>query len=123
MNRPCPFCGSSAAAADTLNYAGGRPGRFRIQCQDCGGATKWHEEKDGAWDAWNRRPEALLPENIFVCGDLFVHKGLVHARNPQTGFCYAGGIKGYRRMKKADWQKACAECGKAIGAQTPARTV
>jgi Lar family restriction alleviation protein len=56
VNALCPFCGNKGAI-DTLNYASGDPGRFRIQCRECGGATKWHETAEQAWDAWNRRPE------------------------------------------------------------------
>jgi Lar family restriction alleviation protein len=55
VNEPCPFCGKKIAAVDTLNYTSGKPGRFRVQCQDCGGATKWHDTAEEAWKAWNNR--------------------------------------------------------------------
>jgi Lar family restriction alleviation protein len=114
VNKPCPFCGTKNVVVDTLNYTSGNPGRFRVQCQDCGGATKWHDTKDEAWEAWNNRDYRFL-ENIFVCKDLFVFKGCTHVRNPQTQFCYIGGLSGYKRMKKEDYLKAYAECAKVAG--------
>jgi Lar family restriction alleviation protein len=114
MNEACPFCGSSNAIIDTLNYTSGNPGKYRVQCQDCGGATKWHDAAVEAWAAWNSRDFRGL-ENIFVCKDLFVFKGCVHARNPQTQFCYIDGQDGYKRMKKADYLRAYAECAKIAG--------
>jgi hypothetical protein len=53
--------------------------------------------------------------NIFICKDLFVFGGLIHARNPRNEYCYIGGTNGYKRMKKADYLKAYAECAKATG--------
>jgi Lar family restriction alleviation protein len=105
VNKPCPFCGSPNSKIDTLNYRSGNPGRFRVQCQVCGAVTKWHEAAVEAWVSWNTR----------VCKDLFVFKGCLHARNPQTQFCYIGGETGYKRMKKADYLKAYAECAKIAG--------
>jgi Lar family restriction alleviation protein len=110
----CPFCGGKTAAADTLNRAGGDPAGFRIICRDCGGATRWCSTEEEAWKAWNSRGFRFL-ENIFVCKDLFVFKGCIHARNPQTQFCYVGGLNGYKRMKKEDYLKAYAELSKISG--------
>jgi Lar family restriction alleviation protein len=113
VNKPCPFCGSKDRI-DTINYASGDPAKFRVQCQDCGDTTKWHDTEDDAWKAWNSRDFRYL-ENIFVCKDLFVFKGCIHVRNPQTQFCYIDGLNGYKRMKKGDYLKAYAECAKVEG--------
>ena len=50
----CPFCGNKAAV-DTLNYTGGKPAKFRVQCLQCKAATAWHDSEETAWAAWNRR--------------------------------------------------------------------
>jgi len=50
----CPFCGNGAAI-DTLKYAGGKPAKFRAQCQKCGASTGWHDTEPEAWKAWDMR--------------------------------------------------------------------
>jgi len=50
----CPFCGNGAGI-DTLKYAGGKPGKFRAQCQGCNAATAWYETEEKAWKAWDTR--------------------------------------------------------------------
>jgi Lar family restriction alleviation protein len=54
----CPFCGKERAAIDTFNYVGGKPYRYRVQCQECGANTRWYETEEQAWEAWNTRPAA-----------------------------------------------------------------
>jgi Lar family restriction alleviation protein len=58
MSLPCPFCGREHAVIDTMNYASGKPGRFRIQCQECGASTRWFDTEEAAWEAWDTRPAA-----------------------------------------------------------------
>ena len=107
VNEPCPFCGKKTAAVDTLNYTSGKPGKFRVQCQDCGGATKWHETKDEAWDAWNRRYVKLSPElAVFVFNsDAFVCEGRLFYRDKQSGYCFAQQeVRGdLKRISKKDF--------------------
>jgi Lar family restriction alleviation protein len=114
VNKSCPFCGDQHAIIDTLNYTSGKPFKFRVQCRGCGAATQWLDTEEQAWGAWNNRDLRDL-ENVFVCKDLFVFKGCIHVRNPQTQFCYIGGQDGYKRMKKEDYLKAYAECAKIAG--------
>ena len=91
MNEPCPFCGDKTAKADTLNYTNGKPGRFRIQCRDCGGATRWHETAEEAWQAWNKRHVKLSPEleGFVFSADAFVYEARLYIRNKQSGYCFA----------------------------------
>jgi Lar family restriction alleviation protein len=116
----CPFCGVNRVVIDTLNHhkaLGTGPFRFRVQCQDCGAATRWCDTEEQAWEAWNTRrpPGKKKSANFFICKDLFFFKGATYARNPQTEFCYIGDEGGYKRIKKADYLKAYAECAKAAG--------
>ena len=55
-HRGCPFC-DGAAAIDALRYAGGKPAKFRAQCQKCGASTGWHDTEPEAWKAWDTRNE------------------------------------------------------------------
>jgi Lar family restriction alleviation protein len=91
VNKACPFCGSSNAIIDTLNYSSGNPGKFRVQCQDCGGATKWHDAAVEAWAAWNNRYVKLSPElEVFIFNEnAFALKGRLYIRNEQSGYCFA----------------------------------
>jgi hypothetical protein len=63
VNKRCPFC-RERAQVDTLNHTSGKPGRFRIQCRDCGGATKWYDTEDEAWNAWNARYKKTTGKRI-----------------------------------------------------------
>jgi Lar family restriction alleviation protein len=121
---PCPFCGELSAAVDSLNYTSGKPAKFRIQCQTCGVFTKWYDTADEAWESWNTRAKQAKPRqpshflrNIFICKDLFVYQDAMYARNPKTDLCYRGDDAGgtFRRIKKADYLMAYAECVKAVG--------
>jgi hypothetical protein len=114
VNEPCPFCGDRRAQIDTLKSASGKRDKFRAQCQDYFAATHWCDTEQEAWEAWEKRDNHSL-ENIFICKDLFVFKGCIHARNPETQYCYIDGLKGYKRMKKGEYLKAYAECAKAAG--------
>jgi hypothetical protein len=106
-----------------LNYTSGKPGRFRVQCQDCRAATRWCDTEEQAREAWNARASlpshkkrAVIPESIFITKDLFFHTGVLYARNSQTEYCYSGGTDGkYKRIKKANYLLAYAECAKAAG--------
>ncbi|MDR0759923.1 MAG: hypothetical protein LBF74_07415 [Treponema sp.] len=115
----CPFCDSPQAVLDTLKYRSGKPFCYRGKCLGCGAVTRWCETEEKAWAAWNTRPQGqCLPEaaqTAFICKDLFFFKGAMYARNPETEFCYTGGKDGYRRMRKADYLVAYAECAKAAG--------
>ena len=62
MNENCPFCGKDVAAIDTLNYAGGKVAKYRVQCQECKVATAWYDTADEAWAAWNTRCKVSKPE-------------------------------------------------------------
>jgi hypothetical protein len=110
MNKPCPFCGDQFAVTDTLISAGGKPGRFRVQCRDCGGATKWHDTEEQAWAAWDNRHVKLSPElAVFIFNaNAFAYEGRLYIRNEQSGFCYAqkefrGSLK---RIGKKDFLSA-----------------
>jgi Lar family restriction alleviation protein len=61
-HKPCPFCGNTKAAIDTINHIDGKPAKFRGQCPDCGSATRWCETEGEAWKAWNRRAGKLPPD-------------------------------------------------------------
>jgi sarcosine oxidase delta subunit len=50
----CPFCGNQAAI-DTLNHANGRPVAYRVQCPNCGAATRWCTTEAEARTAWRIR--------------------------------------------------------------------
>jgi endogenous inhibitor of DNA gyrase (YacG/DUF329 family) len=50
----CPFCGAHGAI-DTLNRANGTPGVYRVQCPECGSATRWFGTAEAAWAAWGIR--------------------------------------------------------------------
>ena len=56
-NGGCPFCGKQIAFIDTLNYASGKPSKYRVQCQECFAATRWCDTREQAWELWNRRTE------------------------------------------------------------------
>jgi Lar family restriction alleviation protein len=110
MPKACPFCGDQHPAIDTLNYTSGKPGKFRVQCQDCGAATKWFDTEEQAWGAWNKRYIKLSPElAVFVFNpDAFVYDGLLHIRDKQSGYCFAqkefrGNLK---RIGKKDFLSA-----------------
>ena len=118
---PCPFCGKSAAI-DTLNYTIGKPGKFRVQCQNCFAATQWKDNAEQAWEAWAIRAKAPAaaparqgkppPVNAVIGADMFILGNVIHTRNPHTGFCYSGNNDVFKRMKKADFVKAYSECVK-----------
>jgi Lar family restriction alleviation protein len=110
VNELCPFCGDRYAKIDTLNYTSGKPGRFRVQCQDCGAATRWYDTEEQAWAAWNNRYIKLSPElEVFIFNlDAFVYEGLLYIHNKQSGYCFAqkefrGAMK---RIKKSDFLSA-----------------
>jgi hypothetical protein len=122
----CPFCGNQYACTDTFDYARGKPFKCRVQCQICGACTRWCDTEEQAWEAWDIREKTERPQvdpqslqNIFICKDLFVFNGLIHSRNPHNEYCYIGGTNGHKRMKKADYLKAYAECAKAAGKVKP----
>jgi Lar family restriction alleviation protein len=98
LKEPCPFCGDKPARVDTFNYTSGKPARYRIQCQNCGSATKWYETADEAWQAWGKRYIKLGPElAVFVFNtDAFVYEGRLYYRDKNSGYCFAqkdfGGI-------------------------------
>jgi transcription elongation factor Elf1 len=50
----CPFCGGYGVV-DTLNHAKGRPGAYRVQCQECGAATRWCSTEAESRTAWGIR--------------------------------------------------------------------
>jgi Lar family restriction alleviation protein len=113
VNEPCPFCGDRCAKIDTLNYTSGKPGRFRVQCQDCGGATKWHSTEEDAWKAWNNRFVKLSLElEVFIFNsDAFAYKGRLYIRDRPSLYCFAqkefrGPLK---RIKKSDFLSAYQE--------------
>ena len=54
----CPFCGKNGAI-DTLNYAGGSPAKFRVQCQGCKASTGWHDTEEKAREAWGKREAGI----------------------------------------------------------------
>jgi len=122
----CPFCGKQNASIDTLNYAGGKPAKFRVQCQNCLVATSWRDTREQAWEAWNNRAEVPQAKgrhkqvNAVIGADVFIYRDVLHARNPQTGVCYCGGPDGYKRMKKADFVKTYSDCLKKCSAELKA---
>ena len=124
--RGCPFCGKHNAAIDTLNYAGGKPSKFRVQCRECLAATHWRDTEEEAWEAWNNRAEVpqtkgrQKPVNAIIGADVFIYQDVLHARNPQTGICYCGSHDGYKRMKKADFVKTYSECLEICSAELKA---
>jgi Lar family restriction alleviation protein len=121
VNEPCPFCGDRYAKIDTLNYTSGKPGRFRVQCRNCGGATKWHNTGEDAWKAWNSRYVKLSPElEAFIFNpDAFVYKGRLYIRERPSLYCFAqkefrGALK---RIKKSDFISTCQEAALARAEQ------
>jgi Lar family restriction alleviation protein len=90
VNEHCPFCGDKARA-DTLNYISGKPGRSRIQCKDCGAATRWHDTEEQAWGAWNNRHVKLSPdlEVLILNQNAFIYEGRLYIRNKESGYCFA----------------------------------
>jgi hypothetical protein len=118
LNTHCPFCGSKAAGVDPINYASGDTARLRIQCRDCGGATKWYDTAEEAWKAWSRRYVKICNElQVFIFNpDAFVYRGLLYIRNRPYIYCYAqkefrGDLK---RISKKDFLSAYQE---AVNAQ------
>jgi hypothetical protein len=110
----CPFCGKGAAA-DALNYAGGRPAKFRIQCAGCKAASGWHDTEAGARKAWEMREAARLGgANLLFNKDAFVLNSLFYSRNRLTGNCTAQ--KEFRgksvRIKEDVFLAAYEECRK-----------
>jgi len=109
----CPFCGKGAAI-DALNYAGGRPAKFRVQCRECKAATGWYSTAAEAWKAWNRRE--ATGANLMVNKDIFILGGLIYSRNRLTGNCTAQ--KEFRgklvRIKEDVFLAAYEECRKII---------
>jgi Lar family restriction alleviation protein len=91
VNKPCPFCGNPRAIIEPLNYSSGKPGRFRVKCRDCGGATQWFDAAEQAWGAWNKRSVELSPELkvLIINSDTFIYEGLLYLRNKQSGYCLA----------------------------------
>jgi Lar family restriction alleviation protein len=115
MNTParCPFCGKKAAA-DTLNYTGGKPVMFRVQCRECKAATAWYQTEEEARAAWNRRVSGGM--NFVVNRDTFIMDGLLYNRNRLTGNCAAQKERGGKsvRIKEDVFIAACEECQKVI---------
>jgi Lar family restriction alleviation protein len=93
MLKPCPFCGDQDVTIDPLNYTSGRPGRFRVQCLQCGASTQWFYTEARASSAWNIRQcpdKGNTIENIFVFNaDNFIYNSLLYQRISKTGYCYA----------------------------------
>jgi Lar family restriction alleviation protein len=123
VNEPCPFCGSQGKS-DTLNYASGKPGKYRIQCQDCGGATRWYETAEEAWQAWNKRYVKPSPElEVFVFNqDAFVYEARLYIRNKESGYCFTqkefrGDLK---RISKKDFLLAANAASNAQAERTNA---
>jgi Lar family restriction alleviation protein len=57
--------------------------------------------------------EGTKRKDSFINRDLFLYRGDVYARNPQTQLCYRDhGGEGYKRIRKADYLLAYAELGK-----------
>jgi Lar family restriction alleviation protein len=131
VNEVCPFCGDQYARIDTLNYTSGKPSKFRVQCQDCGGATKWYDTEELAWAAWNKRYVKLNPELevLILNQDAFIYKGRLYMRNKQSGYCYAqkefrGALKriskkeflaAYQEAVIAQAERTNTECEKTTG--------
>ena len=87
MNAPCPFCGRKTARVDTLNYTGGKPGKFRVQCQGCLAATHWCDTEGEAWEAWNKR---YAEPAVFIFNqDAFVYESRLYYRDKRSGYCFA----------------------------------
>jgi Lar family restriction alleviation protein len=122
VNEPCPFCGKKAVAADTLNYTSGKPARFRVKCQICGGSTKWHDTEEEAWKAWNNRFVKLNPglEVFIFNSDAFAYKGRLYIRDRPSLYCFAQ--KEFRgpltRIKKSDFLSAYQEAAIAQAERT-----
>jgi hypothetical protein len=122
MEASCPFCGSEDKYIDLL-CANPHPTRvkqqYRMKCRDCGAATRWCETEEGARAAWDiRSPKVAvleIPAPVPFGKDLFFYNGSLYARNPQNGFCFISDKDGYKRIKKADYLLAYAECAKAAG--------
>ena len=112
----CPFCGGNAAI-DTLNYANGKPAKYRAQCQKCQASTAWYSTAGEAWNAWNRREAGCAA--IAFNKDAFILNGLAYFRNPSTGYCTAQ--KEFRgkllRIKEEVFNEAYEECVKIAGAE------
>jgi Lar family restriction alleviation protein len=116
MLRPCPYCGDAKAAVDTLNYTSGKPGRFRVQCGGCGAASGWRDTAVKAEEAWNSRTtQTTRPAlgAVFTGRDAFFFRGVLYMRDRTTKYCYAGSDKkSFKRIRKADYQRAYDECEK-----------
>jgi Lar family restriction alleviation protein len=121
MEANCPFCGSENINIDLL-CANPHPTsvkqQYRMKCRDCGAATRWCATEEDAGAAWNRR-SAKVPDSVSAPvpfgKDLFFYKENLYVRNPQNGFCFISDKNGYKRIKKADYLLAYAECAKAAG--------
>ena len=115
MTKHCPFCGKRNAAIDTLNCAGGKPAKFRVQCRECLAATRWCDTEAGAWEVWERRETEIV--NFVISRDVFILNNLLYIRNRPTGNCTAQ--KEFRgklvRIKEKVFLEACEECEKAAG--------
>jgi Lar family restriction alleviation protein len=117
----CPFCGYGDIYSDLL-CANPHPTsvkqQYRMKCRDCGAATRWCATEEDARAAWNRRSAKVpsVPAPVPFGKDLFFYKGALYARNPQNGFCFISDKNGYKRIKKADYLLAYAECQKTVGA-------
>jgi Lar family restriction alleviation protein len=109
--KECPFCGTKRASEDTLYFISlGKAGRFRIQCQECGVNTRWYEDAEEAWRAWNDRHVKMCGQlaAFIVNQDVFIYDALMYMRNKQSGYCFAqkkfrGPMK---RIKKSDFLSA-----------------
>lgn len=133
MARECPFCGNRRVIVDTIKNAEGKAILYRNACAICKASTRWsptEEEAAKAWDARAAPPVEPAPEasvkaapkpagegtkrkDSFINRDLFLYRGDVYARNPQTQLCYRDhGGEGYKRIRKADYLLAYAELGK-----------
>ena len=107
----CPFCGNGAAI-DTLNYAGGKPAKARVQCTECKAATGWHSNGADALKAWNKRVSGGT--NLVLNKDAFLFNSLFYARNRLTGNCTAQKEIGGKsvRIKEDVFLAAYEECRK-----------
>jgi hypothetical protein len=62
-HKPCPFCGNTKAAIDTINHIGGKPAKFRGQCPDCKSATRWYETEGGGVESMGQESRKAAPGN------------------------------------------------------------
>lgn len=97
--KPCPFCGSMPDlhycdasgiwhSRNALTYLGRRLTHKMYVCPKCGIHTKAYATDKGVWNAWNRRPAPIVPEEYegtFYCGHC--HETI----NKNDNFCHECG--------------------------------